>query len=1367
MWAINLTVESEDMAERFDPDSWAAEVRARLGEQFVGRGAILDRFLSKVAWLHFEYPPNTIVRPPLPFLPKLSLDSWVELRVVPDRRLEHNRPILVDGAQTDFRRSTIAVGRVLQEADPCVVVGAPGAGKSTLLRWAARHVMRERRLTGIVPMLIPMNRLAGWWAENPTQTPFHFYAEHILGMGAGEADAVNDLMLDLEGGPAEHRKLVRILLDGWDEVAPALRRPTLERLKRFEWSFPVTMTSRPSGDVGVLPDWTHYETARLTFEGMRELIEKLTEGLGAKWLVPDICGPLDKHPQLREFARNPFVLTLLCGVLVQTGGRFPKTRTALYDDAIELMRLACDSHQIDDRAPFARPDLEKTWDVAFGLFRRESGSPYVFRDEEVKHEGGDAELLTIWDRARLVTADAGDAEALRFLHATVHESLAAHGLLRKLAAGTVELTESGIGGAWLPTLRFAFGNAASLDAATANRLWDWLAGLCRTPDMFGVIHIHAAHLLRETGVGIERLGVDIRPSLKARFLESPDPLPYAAALVDLDPDFAVANVGLFLEMTPDRIARLSQLYFLLPADHPGRQKLIVQIAASSYRTGEVVGFAELPNLEESLGYSPDEASSVSQAGDTPSAAEVVQAIAGETSAPRRRLQFLRLARGRTQEGETYLADRLADRDEATAKLAAEALHVMGTLGARDALLAELAEAGDRTDLAVTLLDALSGMFVEAGAETVLEFVEPTYPRTVRTRAAAVLANCDRGDILNRLADYARPDEPDVEVRKTVISALTRARGFRLVSILLRRTPADRADPDERRLVWEYLGAIARQLRVTPDLPVDFRGEIEVLFWWEFEALNPPPVELVRQAGHLRGSERISDRLLAAFRNTAYSPDVRAAALVGYAEGVPPSTNDLLAAFREADASPESRPLAVACATILAQIAPSELLAFPASVAAREALWMHSLTSQVLIYPDRIVTASAPFVDVPPPARPASSRVFVVVAKAWGAQFGGVAGFTESFCVTLAAHVGPRDRVVCITAPCGDDLLQFELLRRGVELRFVTAIANETPRDAARACATLLERYKGDEIPLVLGHGTETGPIVVELREVLKNTLTAVVFHQDGDSLSGVKAPHGATLAAVLTAADRILAIGPALVRAARRHTSSSARVTQIVPGLPPLAPPAEREGCFRAVALGPVGVTATPGEQGMLPAVAYAHAVAERKTTLTRYQTFSLTILALTGTPNAAAQLDAELFEAAKRLVLWSVAPTSNRSPFYGAIRPHEVALMLSNTEGFGLEGWEAIAAGVPLIVSRQSGLGELLTETGTNLAALIDVRGSLGASPNPADVAAVRDAILGIAANFEDALGRAKQLHDVLAGRYTWERCVRDTLSACGVSHG
>ncbi len=96
---------------------------------------------------------------------------------------------------------------------------------------------------------------------------------------------------------------------------------------------------------------------------------------------------------------------------------------------------------------------------------------------------------------------------------------------------------------------------------------------------------------------------------------------------------------------------------------------------------------------------------------------------------------------------------------------------------------------------------------------------------------------------------------------------------------------------------------------------------------------------------------------------------------------------------------------------------------------------------------------------------------------------------------------------------------------------------------------------------------------------------------------------------------------------------------------------------------------------------------------------------------------------------------------------------MLSWHEGFGLTGWEAIAARVPLIVSKQSGLFRLVNETlgdlGVALLSSLNIQGYEGddetANHTEQDEVNVQSAILEIASDIERYQKNASNLKTLL----------------------
>jgi glycosyltransferase involved in cell wall biosynthesis len=94
--------------------------------------------------------------------------------------------------------------------------------------------------------------------------------------------------------------------------------------------------------------------------------------------------------------------------------------------------------------------------------------------------------------------------------------------------------------------------------------------------------------------------------------------------------------------------------------------------------------------------------------------------------------------------------------------------------------------------------------------------------------------------------------------------------------------------------------------------------------------------------------------------------------------------------------------------------------------------------------------------------------------------------------------------------------------------------------------------------------------------------------------------------------------------------------------------------------------------------------------------------------------------------------------------------LMPSRHEGFGLVGLEAISAGVPVLVSEQSGLGALLHEhkTASVQRAVVPMSGV----DDEADAAAWRRAIDGVLRNRDAAYDDAARLREELTPKLDWK---------------
>ncbi len=105
------------------------------------------------------------------------------------------------------------------------------------------------------------------------------------------------------------------------------------------------------------------------------------------------------------------------------------------------------------------------------------------------------------------------------------------------------------------------------------------------------------------------------------------------------------------------------------------------------------------------------------------------------------------------------------------------------------------------------------------------------------------------------------------------------------------------------------------------------------------------------------------------------------------------------------------------------------------------------------------------------------------------------------------------------------------------------------------------------------------------------------------------------------------------------------------------------------------------------------------------------------------------------------------------------LVLMPSRAEAFGLVGLEAIAAGVPVLVSGRSGLGVLLLDQGLPVAgqAVVDVAAT--ARDFEADVRSWEKSIHAVMRNLPTAFRDAAELRHEMAARCSWATAASTVL--------
>jgi tetratricopeptide (TPR) repeat protein/glycosyltransferase involved in cell wall biosynthesis len=418
---------------------------------------------------------------------------------------------------------------------------------------------------------------------------------------------------------------------------------------------------------------------------------------------------------------------------------------------------------------------------------------------------------------------------------------------------------------------------------------------------------------------------------------------------------------------------------------------------------------------------------------------------------------------------------------------------------------------------------------------------------------------------------------------------------------------------------------------------------------------------------------------------------------------------------------------------------------------------------------------------------------VLLTNAWGPKHGGINSFNMDFAKALGVLAAPLTGVFCVvleatTAEVDD--------ARSCNVRLVPIGGDEL--SAARASDIVREVRKANAGAPVLGwvgHDVVSGEAAVALPAAAGEGWSAVLHHMSYIDYQAYK--HSVGLEAktkydrqkkIFSAANKVFGVGPLLRgRLADMLSRDLDQVPMLIPGLAEIEP-AALPRTFTAITFGRLDPTNDRIKQGRLAVAAFASACrrAHENEAFPKALRNSPGIKAV-GIAEPGGEEEAGLRkladERAGRVIQLLPLPYDNdRQSVFEQMRRASVALMLSWHEGFGLTGWEAVAAEVPLIVGRGSGLYQLVDELlgGAGLGCLhvIDVRGREGRdgeSTGLDDGENFREededdtvkAILKIAADPDRAKRDAKKLRAMLKAEpagCTWADTARTFANAVGI---
>ncbi|PXX02325.1 radical SAM superfamily enzyme YgiQ (UPF0313 family) [Paraburkholderia tropica] len=408
-------------------------------------------------------------------------------------------------------------------------------------------------------------------------------------------------------------------------------------------------------------------------------------------------------------------------------------------------------------------------------------------------------------------------------------------------------------------------------------------------------------------------------------------------------------------------------------------------------------------------------------------------------------------------------------------------------------------------------------------------------------------------------------------------------------------------------------------------------------------------------------------------------------------------------------------------------------------------------------------------------------IVVCIATAWGSAHGGINVVNTGLARGVANILPKGGRCICVVE---------EALTTSTPLK-VEVISPRTFESEVVLDAILkeVEKTPAPDIEglLVVGHDLKTGQLAIDCAKDLQIRLgrdtsvkSAVISHMDyaeysrrkGQALPSVfeksRRQH-----AVVAAADFAFAIGPLLAdgfQKARRDRKD--RVIALTPGSSTIRAQPAGDGALRFYMSGRLGLEDDPIKNGVLAVRAVKAAYfAERSGAASGRWAPRGHFYACGVDP----EKDNELIGMLKNDVredaafeLESMPFTNQQEDLHDYLINADVALMPSWHEGFGLAGWEALCAGVPLVCSTQSGLAFLVDQLrnrfpDSNFAGVLPVvltGGSPAGQPSEQDTNKLRDAVQQMVREYPERKKAAMELAPRIRQLFTWEGCAAELLA-------
>ncbi|SIO96319.1 glycosyltransferase [Vibrio spartinae] len=403
------------------------------------------------------------------------------------------------------------------------------------------------------------------------------------------------------------------------------------------------------------------------------------------------------------------------------------------------------------------------------------------------------------------------------------------------------------------------------------------------------------------------------------------------------------------------------------------------------------------------------------------------------------------------------------------------------------------------------------------------------------------------------------------------------------------------------------------------------------------------------------------------------------------------------------------------------------------------------------------------------------------ASSWGYTRGGINAFNTDFLGGIKEFYQDEVQVICVVLKATKEDISNAAKNN---IRLVVAPYDIDPEDAVDIVVSKLKQLDvqlNRDRTIILGHDRITGEISILVGQKL-NIRSSVIHHMSYEHYESV-AENAASAEAkrriqqhIFEQADVKFAVGP-LLRDALSDLLDTDDVHMLVPGLADISPRSHIRKTFSLYVSGRLSIDTSKLKQGQLAVAAFASSVKQAMQhqfpeNLTHPKLILRGVDFDPGAEDDFVQSEKSLKQFAAdyagRVININPLPyATERAVVLEELRLASAAAMPSWHEGFGLVAWEAIAAGVPVILSRNSGVYQLLKENHAEFASgftwPVDIGGQVTAPYfSDHDLHNISKAVIEIARDTLGARKKALKLKSELA-HYTWGNCAQIFFHALG----